>query len=297
MAAGTYHSCALRASGHVACWGSNFAGMLGDGTFDPHFTAQDVPGLQDATAISANQTSTCALRATGQVACWGYLWGGMGDGTNSVLSTTPQLIDGLVDATAVASGVQQSCALRATGQVACWGSNIEGELGDQTPLHSSDIPIVVRGLTDATSVAAGNFFSCAGRATGGAACWGDNEFGALGDGTRVNSIDPVGAVGLDDVVELRTEWQHVCARRSTGRVACWGSNYGGQLGDGSTDEQPARSRCPAWTMPSPSRPATATPVRCAARARWSAGAPTQPASWATDRTSTACLPCRSPGFG
>jgi alpha-tubulin suppressor-like RCC1 family protein len=238
VAAGEHHTCALRSTGQVACWGPNFGGEVGDGSSGTaHLVPYTVPGLDDATAISANRGSTCALRSTGQVACWGYLWGGLGDGTSSVYSYTPRLIDGLVDATAISAGVEHSCALRRTGQVACWGGNLAGELGDATPTHSSDTPVTVRGLTDATGVAAGNFFSCAVRVSGGVACWGMNEFGGLGDGTGQNSDRSVSVLGLNDATELVSSMQHTCARRVTNEAVCWGSNLWGGLGDGTFENR------------------------------------------------------------
>lgn len=45
----------------------------------------------------------------------------------------------------------------ATGTVECWGHKAEGQLGDVTTKFTgdNDVPATVRGLTDATAIAAG----------------------------------------------------------------------------------------------------------------------------------------------
>jgi alpha-tubulin suppressor-like RCC1 family protein len=48
---GRQYSCALRASGQVACWGFNDSGQLGDGTTDTRLSPVDVVGLTDAVSI------------------------------------------------------------------------------------------------------------------------------------------------------------------------------------------------------------------------------------------------------
>lgn len=80
-------------------------------------------------------------------------------------------------------------------------------------------------------VAAGLFHSCAATRAGGARCWGFNNQGQLGDGSRLTRWEPV-SLGLADVVEISAGRAHGCARTEAGVVLCWGSHLRGQVGHG-----------------------------------------------------------------
>jgi alpha-tubulin suppressor-like RCC1 family protein len=105
--------------------------------------------------------------------------------------------------------------------------------------HGVSTPVEVTGARGALQLAAGQDFTCALRADGRVLCWGANDQGQLGDGTRARRPEahvPASVVNLDDAVEVAAGRYFSCARRRShagrgGRVVCWGANNSGQLGD------------------------------------------------------------------
>jgi alpha-tubulin suppressor-like RCC1 family protein len=86
----------------------------------------------------------------------------------------------------------------------------------------------------AVSVSAGGYHSCAVMTDGSVTCWGDNENGALGDGTLTNRRRPITVPGLTVIESVSAGGGHTCALTVAGGVKCWGGNGSGQLGDGTT---------------------------------------------------------------
>ena len=84
----------------------------------------------------------------------------------------------------------------------------------------------------ATAITAGAYHSCALITGGTAQCWGDNEYGQLGDGTNTNSSVPVTVSGLAGVTAITAGGAHSCALMTGGTARCWGGNVYGQLGNG-----------------------------------------------------------------
>ena len=234
IAAGEEHSCAVRATGRVSCWGIGTAGQLGDGGAEPiqrHPTI--VRGLVDAVQVAASVTHTCARRTNGAVVCWGgEQFGQLGRNARGMGPVaTPVPVASLVDTVDVAVGGYSSCAVRSTGAVVCWGRNSRGQLGDGTLVDRMS-PVAVGGISDALSVSVGAEHSCAVRRGGQVMCWGFNNNGQLGDGTDTDRLTAHPVRGVSDAIAVSAGEYHTCALRSGGDVACWGWNFSGGLGDG-----------------------------------------------------------------
>jgi alpha-tubulin suppressor-like RCC1 family protein len=175
--------------------------------------------------------------ASGALQCWGANYDGeLGNGTNTN-SNVPVKVMGISTATAVAVGGNYTCALLASGAVQCWGDNNYGELGNGSNMHYSNTPVSVSGISNATAIAAGYYYSCALLASGAVKCWGDNSYGQLGDGTggpKVVSTTPVTVTGISTAIAIIAGGFHACAVLRGSSVKCWGLNDFGQLGDGTT---------------------------------------------------------------
>ena len=73
------------------------------------------------------------------------------------------------------------------------------------------------------------------RKGGWAECWGDNQYGQLGNGSQAQRLPPVDVSDLNAIKQISAGKNHTCALTESGNVKCWGFNLGGQLGNGSRD--------------------------------------------------------------
>ena len=214
--------CALLASGGVDCWGGNTHGQLGNGTTTPSDVPVTVlaPGgttpFSGAVAVvNDRDIAFCAVLASGGVQCWGdNAVGELGSGTTSgpsscggrACSTTAVDVvggpggaggsagllgvAGLVSAPSTFAG-GTVCAVTTTSSLVCWGTGYLGQSGIGSMADSGVPAPVVQAygtapLGPVTSVATGRSSYCVVLASGGAACWGANASGQLGDGTAAS---------------------------------------------------------------------------------------------------------------
>jgi alpha-tubulin suppressor-like RCC1 family protein len=63
-------------------------------------------------------------------------------------------------------------------------------------------------------------------------CWGRNDLGQLGDGTRTQRLTPIAVAGGRFFRQVSAGTGHTCGVTPADRAFCWGSNQFGQLGDG-----------------------------------------------------------------
>jgi alpha-tubulin suppressor-like RCC1 family protein len=245
VSAGGHHSLALLANGTVKAWGENEQGQLGNGTTVSSNVPVSVSELHEVVAVAAGTNFSLALLANGKVMAWGGNSSGqLGDGTTTK-STLPVEVSGLSEVTAISAGTgigsNFALALRHNGTVMAWGANTDGQLGDGTTT-SSDVPVEVSELGEATAISAGGSFAVAVLGNGTARAWGSNLQGQLGNGTQTGPVTCSGEVPCwltPTAVSELTEATAVAAGEnfglallSSGKVKAWGYNQNGQLGNG-----------------------------------------------------------------
>lgn len=238
ISAGGDHTCGIRTSGRLFCWGQDTFGQLGDGGTN---TDQPSP-VQVGTGanwsrVSAGASHTCAIKTNARLFCWGLdSTEQLGDGGG--VTNQPRPVREASNATnwlAVDAGGGHTCALTNTGRLFCWGSDTRGRLGDGAVILQQAEPVEVAGAaTNWATIDAGDSHTCATKLNGRLYCWGFDGFSKLGDGdTETDQPTPVQVAGN------ATNWAsvavgdfHTCAVKTNGRLFCWGSDDQGQRGDG-----------------------------------------------------------------
>jgi alpha-tubulin suppressor-like RCC1 family protein/phosphodiesterase/alkaline phosphatase D-like protein len=241
VAAGNTHSLALDIDGTVWAWGANDRGQLGDGTNNGHILpakVKDAAGtanLSGIVAIAAGDGYSLALSLDGKI----YAWGANNRGQLGIGAignqNLPNQVSALSSASMISSGSggATSVAALSDGTVWAWGAGTSGQLGNGFDLDSN-VPVQVTGLTNVTTVNAGQERALARKSDGTVWAWGNNSSGELGNGNNTSSNIPVQVSSLTGIVSINGGNSHALAIKSDGSVWAWGNNNKGQLGDGSS---------------------------------------------------------------
>ena len=184
VAAGYYHTCAVKASGELVCFGGN------------NDSGQcDVPAdLGPVVAVAAGYFHTCPVKASGELVCFGRHQYGQCD--------VPADLGPVV---AVAASGDHTCAVKASGELVCFGDFDNGQC---------DVPA---DLGPVVAVAASGDHTCAVKASGELVCFGDKRFGQC-------DVPP----DLGPVVAVAAGRWHTCAVKASGELVCFGANRHGQ---------------------------------------------------------------------
>ncbi|MFC1742761.1 RCC1 domain-containing protein [Candidatus Riflebacteria bacterium] len=240
IAAGYYHSLAVKSDGTAWAWGSHDSGQLGiGGDADSYQYTPVQVGVAPPTSSSSSTTSSSSSTTTGAPP----------PAPNSILP-----ISGVI---AVAAGYEHSLALRSDGTVWAWGYDSSGQLGDGNDGNSEEYFPVQVGvldstttssssssttassvpLTDVTAIAAGEGHSLALKSDGTVWAWGDNGYGQIGQGGESSSkyYVPVQVAGLSDVVAIAAGYYSSFALKSDGTAWGWGNSSYDMLGAAAID--------------------------------------------------------------
>jgi alpha-tubulin suppressor-like RCC1 family protein len=240
VAGGNLHSLALRSDGTVWAWGWNIDGQLGNGTNTDSLVPVRASGLSGVSAIASGYNHSLALRSDGTVWAWGEgVCGEMGNGanTNSNVAIKVPSLSGVV---AIAGGYETSFAVKSDGTAWTWGGTCNaikpntavplqvGGVSGATAVADTHIlkndgtvwslwsttssqPAQIPGLSDVSAIASEGGHSMALKLDGTVWCWGQNQFGQLGNGTTTDSSTPVRAGGLGGVSLIAAGGAHSLA--------------------------------------------------------------------------------------
>jgi len=241
VSAGYYHTCGIRTSGRLYCFGQDNRGQLGDGgaTANSAVPVEVAGNATDWKSVSAGSAVTCAIKTTGQLFCWGWdQYGQVGNGPVTGDQTAPVQVGTATDWKSVSAGLGETvCGRRANKRIYCWGRDNNGQAGNgSTTFTDVTSPSAVGTNADWSSVSAGGYHVCGRRTNGRVYCWGDDQDGAVGDGGGVPGSDrsvPTQVSGNHaDWTSASSGITHSCGRRSSGRLYCWGSDLSGAIGNG-----------------------------------------------------------------
>jgi alpha-tubulin suppressor-like RCC1 family protein len=255
ISAGSYTTCASTTAGNAYCWGRGNSGQLGNNTISISHTPVEVSGvggsgvLSGVTSVSVGAFTSCAASMSGTY-CWGDNSDGQLGNNSETNSSTPVQSMGvggsgvLSETISVSSGSGVVCSASGAGNVYCSGYSQQGQLGNNdaaqvanpTPVEVFAVNTNTTPLSNIQSISNGTETNCAVTNSGNAYCWGENDYGALGNNTTISSSTPievlgVGGVGhLSNIASISTSYETTCALLTSGNVYCWGANDRGQLG-------------------------------------------------------------------
>jgi hypothetical protein len=209
----------------------------------------NISWMSGAIEMAQGSQVRCAAQG-GVVRCSGYSFGphaSCGNGTLLTNMFCDANVTGIGVTTDIAMGDRGGCVIQ-SGGVRCWGHNFNGQVGDGSVMHEdcdpatgwtdcARTPVVVSGITTATSITAGHRHRCALLTDGSVRCWGYNQTGACGNGRTITGAPfgettPVTVLLPSRAVQIASGGNHNCAILENGDVYCWGQNFTGQLGNG-----------------------------------------------------------------
>lgn len=234
---------AIKRDGTVWSWGGN--PNLPEGYDDRIHQPKQIPGLDHVTTVAPGSDHSLALKDDGSVWAWGYnMYGQLGTGSDdfrkgSIDPYYPSRVINLDHVIAIGAGSDISIALKNDGTVWTWGQ----VMGD--PSKFTNTPAKVDGLDHIVAISTGMNHMLALKDDGTVWTMGWNMYGQLGDGKGGRSIGdqslvPVQAVHLSDVISISSGAVFCLALKKDGTVWEWGSLMNADLGQDSVMNAPVQ---------------------------------------------------------
>lgn len=272
------HVCAVTNNDNTYCWGYNSYGQLGDGTtVNSTTTVQVLKGqavagdyagsyISSTSQVVTGQNHTCALTKNDNLYCWGYnSMGQLGDGSYNNTSSPVHVVKSTAESGDYSGNYLSNiktfsvdnyvtCSISNNNNIYCWGygsytGNIN--LGYFAKVAKEYIPENEYSgayISDVDSFNVGYENTCIVK-DGGVYCWGNNEYGQLGNNSTTTLIKQQVRILKGEAVEGDYNGNYLsnvlyismgehsgCALTNSGNVYCWGRNNYGQLGNNNTTD-------------------------------------------------------------
>ena len=238
---GWHHTCGITSDSSLYCFGRNNVGQLGKEDISPN-TSIPVKILDDISSLHTSFNHTCAITNDSNFYCFGNNdFGQVGNG-NDVDQFSPTQVLSDKSVKTVTTSYLHTCAITNDGALYCFGGNGFGQLGANKKSYNS-LPTLVGGVLEGKSVekfSSGLAHNCVltNENTDNLYCFGDNNYGDLGDSTFKNKQAPIKPSGLEGkkINSISLYGQHSCVITDEKKLYCFGRNDKGQVGDNSSSE-------------------------------------------------------------
>jgi len=214
----------------AVCGCKSKTGSTGPTTSATATSSGAAPAAPKWTQIAMGMEHACALGGDGAVVCWGKktLIGQSAAPGDAPFQFRPAPLAGLPKVAALHINFSNSCVVTIDERAFCW----EDRPGEPNAPQPAPVPNGVH------QIALGLSHGCALKTDGSVMCWGTNDDGQLGDGTKEFRKGPVDVKGLTKPTAVAAGAHFACALAADGSVSCWGDGRDGQLGPGKTDGSP-----------------------------------------------------------
>jgi alpha-tubulin suppressor-like RCC1 family protein len=192
---------------------------------------QQVPFVQD---VFVGGDHNCAILNNGVLKCWGrnssgQLGNPMFTADYRKLSMEIAYFEGL-EIVDMSLGANHTCAVIAGGAVKCWGDNSSGQVGPENFQSEQSVPYRIGVEHTWEKIATGSNHSLAINSDGELFTWGNNDYGQLGHGDKVDRAEPTQVDSTNTWVEVAAGSNHSLAIDVNGYLYSWGFNRHGELG-------------------------------------------------------------------
>ena len=219
-------TCALGAGGQLYCWGQL------------HTAPVAVMNSPKFKSLSMHMNRVCGIAIDQTMYCFPISW------TGGPALIQPGVVAPETKMQSVSVGRFHTCSLDLKGRAWCFGANIRGELGSPStetctrriygsyPCRSA--PDTVYGGLRFQSISAGGgtlansdnapvSHTCGLTVQQEIFCWGDNQYGQLGNGTQTSASAPTKVSSGLKFRSVSSGYLYTCAVTVTGAGYCWGA--------------------------------------------------------------------------